>query len=641
LQRVDRAADTSGMSLLPANEPPPQPRIDRLWWPLLAAILLVAIVVRGLYLAQFATLPFFAAPVGDSAAHLARATEIAAGKLLPSRPFFYCSIFYPYFLAVVLGALHGSLVWVCAMQLLAGVVVVALLARMARALFGTLAGLAAGTLAALYGPSAFLEADILGVAWGQLTLAVAMAACLAWSRASERGREGGAALLGLAGLAFGFAIVERPNLLIVALLTAAWCARASSRRDAIRGLASFALGVALPLAAVLALNVVGTGQWVPLTTSSGINLYLGYHPGATGTFEEPWEHEAPEFAARNIAWEETSLARASIEAGHPLTPQQASDWWRQKAVAFIVSHPGEAAWITVRKAALLLNADEVPNHLDFGFIRERAPALWLMPIGFGAVLGLGVLGAGDALRRRQRRRQVAFLLLVAGGTLLGLLPFTVTDRYRATLVPPLIVAAGAGVAALLRLARRRDERAARGVPAVLGATLVAVLVAALPLQRPLHGRDYWMLAEAHQANGNLPAAADAYERALAADGDRAEVYNNLALVDRAMGRRAKAEAELRRAIAVNPRLSYPHKNLGMLLIGSDQPDSALVELRVANRLAPDDAQTLAAIGALLAERGDAGGAAAAFAAARRLAPGDRRLADLMRRYASEPRAAVP
>jgi Flp pilus assembly protein TadD len=119
------------------------------------------------------------------------------------------------------------------------------------------------------------------------------------------------------------------------------------------------------------------------------------------------------------------------------------------------------------------------------------------------------------------------------------------------------------------------------------------------------------------------------------------VYNNLALVDRAMGRRAKAEAELRRAIAVNPRLSYPHKNLGMLLIGSDQPDSALVELRVANRLAPDDAQTLAAIGALLAERGDAGGAAAAFAAARRLAPGDRRLAELMRRYASEPRAAVP
>lgn len=624
----------------PASGTPPAtlvPEIERRWRWWLAAILLAALALRGFYLVEFASLPFFDAPVGDSAVHLARAAEIAAGKLLPSRPFFYCSIFYPYFLAAALTVFHGSLLAVCAIQLIAGVSLVGLLAWLARWLFGTLAGLATGVLAALYGPAVFLEADVLGVVWGQLALAVALAACLYAALPAKRERRRGAWILVLAGLAFGFASVERPNLLVVTLLASAWCARRSAPGAAMRTFACVLAGTALPLATVLALNVAGTGQWVPLTTSSGINLYLGYHPGATGTFEEPWEQEAPEFTARSGAWEETSIARASIEAGHPLTPQQASEWWQHKAFSFIAGHPLEATSITARKAALLLNGREVPNHLDFEFIRERAPALRWMPVGFGAVLALAVLGIGDAVRRERRRDAAWFLTLVTAGVVLSMLPFTVTDRYRATLVPPLIVAAGAGVAALMRLVLRREERSASGVPAVLGAALLAVLFAALPLQRPLRSRDFWMLAQAEQAHGHLPAAIVAYEQALRQGGPSAELYNNLALAYRATGRRDLAEATLRRAIACDPRLSYPHKNLGMLLIGGGSRDSALAELRVANRLAPDDAETLGAIGALLAERGDASGAARAFAEARLLAPNDRRLGELMRHYAPESR----
>ena len=52
----------------------------------LAAILLAGLVLRFIYLGQVAALPFFDAPVGDSAAHLERARAIAAGALLPSRP---------------------------------------------------------------------------------------------------------------------------------------------------------------------------------------------------------------------------------------------------------------------------------------------------------------------------------------------------------------------------------------------------------------------------------------------------------------------------------------------------------------------------------------------------------------------------
>ena len=611
---------------------PPWPA--RRWRAGLAVILCVAAVARLLYLREVAALPFFDQPVGDSAVHLKRAAEIATGVWLPARPFYYCSIFYPYFLAAALALFHGSLAAVCAIQALAGVAVVGLLAHLARRLYGPLAGLAAGALAALYGPFAFFESDVLGVVWGQLALVIAMIACVAWSEGESRRRPHVTAWLGLAGVALGLAAVERPNLLALAPVVAAWCLARAGRRRAWRPLGALAGGVALPLAIVLALNVAGSGQWVPLTTSFGINLSLGYHEGATGTFEEPWERADPDFAARHVEPEEAMVERASLETGRALDAREASAYWAHRALGFIRAHPAEAAAITLRKAALMLNAVEVPNHLDYGFIREHAPALWLMPVGFGAVLALAVLGFGDALLRRRRREDTGLLLLLAAGVLASVLPFTVADRYRAPLVLPLLVAAGAGVAVLARLARERHAGADRATVVILAASLVAALVAVVPLVRPLRGRDEWMLAQAWQARGDLPRAIAAYEAAVREQGDRGELLNNLAMAYRATGDRARAEATLRRAIAAAPALAYPHKNLGMLLIVRGARDSALAELREAERLAPGDAETAGAIGALLAERGERDAARAAFARARALAPGDARLRGLIEHYSA-------
>ena len=68
----------------------------------LAGILLLALLLRLIYLGQVASLPFFDHPVGESQVHLTLASQIAAGSFVPHRPFFYASVLYPYFLAVVL-----------------------------------------------------------------------------------------------------------------------------------------------------------------------------------------------------------------------------------------------------------------------------------------------------------------------------------------------------------------------------------------------------------------------------------------------------------------------------------------------------------------------------------------------------------
>lgn len=482
----------------------------------------------------------------------------------------------------------------------------------------------------------------MGSVWGLLGIATAMLLCVRWSERSPQTEVRWTGLL-LAGLALGSAAAERPNLVLLLPAIAGWCVwrtfRIASGAGAsrprlpalLRPAVAIGAGACLPLLLVTVLNFTASGEWIPLATSRGLNLYIGNHPGAVGTYDEPWAASAAEFNARHSELEDSSLLMASKLAGRTLTPEQASGLWTAKALDYIRSHPGQTAAVTARKAALLLNNAEVPNHLNFTFLRERAPALWLMPVGFGVVFALAVAGVGFLWAERRRRGDLVLLLLVAAVAGASVLPFFVTERYRAPLVPSLLVLAGAGAGAIAHRLRRPRSWTPRALR-VLGAATAAACFSIIPLSRPYLSRDYWMFAQAYAARGDLPAAAHAYEAAVQAGGDDGELLNNLGLTYRALGRRDRAEAALRRATRVAPALAYPHKNLGMLLISNAKPAEAMAELTAAARIEPDDAETQAAIGALYAERGDRTAAAAAFARSRRLAPGDARLARLIRHY---------
>lgn len=614
-----------------ADAPPSDKPGSRHWTLWLAAILVTGLSLRLMYLAQVYSLPFFDYPVGDSAIYLARAKEIMGGTWLPARPFFYGSMLYPYFLAGVLGSTGGSVVVVYILQVLAGTMTVAISALTARRLYGVRAGIITAALGTLYGPYAFLEADLLGVSWGLLFLAFCMYACIRWSNGLHA--PSGATsqyrwLLG-ASVSMGLAAVERPNLAIIIPLVAAWTGRRASPRSLQTG-SIVAVGSLLPLLAVFVLNVAGTGQWVPLTTSTGINLSIGFHSGAQGTFEEPWASGPSEFLAQETELETASIAMASREAGRPLSPMEASSHWTHKAVQFVSNNPQAACYITIRKVLLMLNDVEVANHLHFGFLRSQAPALWLMPIGFGIILILGTVGWASSLIKRESREHTMFLILVGGGIVVSVLPFFVADRYRAPLALPLLIASGAGVRAIVRLIRHGP--AERGAAVMLTGALVAGCVAAIPLVRPLVGRDYWMLAQAYEVRGDLAGAIRSYEGAVRAGEEDGALLNNLGLAYRQAGDRSAAVAAFRRAIAVDSTLALPHKNLAMVLIGQGDFAGAMIELLATLRHKPSDAEAIGAVGALLAERGDRKGAAEAFARALALAPKDPRLREMAVHY---------
>lgn len=565
--------------------------------------MLAGLLARVIYLQQVAGLPFFHDPVGDSALYLERAREILDGRFLPDGPFFYGGILYPWVLAGSALLFGANLYPVVLLQACLGCLTAWLMHRLVLAASldpgmpeARAAALAAAAGALFYGPFAFLEADILMVSW---TLPLVTGAALLMMRAVRSGAGAtpwrGAALLWWAGVALGLTATERPNLALLIPCAAAWTwiVLPPGRRREAAALAAAALAV---LAGIAAMNRAASGRWVLLTTSAGINFYIGNHAGASGTFDEPWSGTDRAFAAR-----ETDLRRAGVQmarrlSGRELDEVEASRFWLARGWEWIASNPGDAGRLYARKLALLWNAREVPNHLHFGFLREAAPALWLMPLGFAVAAPLGLYGLlSPAVRRTRARGGSSLLALFTAAPMLSVLPFFVADRYRIAVVPALVAASGPAVVRLAGLLASRATRPGGVLRSGLVAAAAAVSLA--PMGETDRSRDYWLMAQALKKQGRLEEAISWYSKASAASPRDSALRNNLGVALMQSGQHARAEEEFRKAIAAEPDLPLPHKNLGLLLLRAGRTAQAIESLRRSDALQPGDPEVAAALSA--------------------------------------------
>lgn len=97
----------------------------------------------------------------------------------------------------------------------------------------------------------------------------------------------------------------------------------------------------------------------------------------------------------------------------------------------------------------------------------------------------------------------------------------------------------------------------------------------------------------------VPAAIEAYGRALALDPQNASAENNLGLALRADKRTSEAIAAFRRALALKPNYEKAMTNLGSAYQETNQLDEALTILRTAVAIAPQDANAQCTLGNVL------------------------------------------
>ncbi len=567
-------------------------------------------------------------PMSDSEVYRTIAAQLASGGEA-ARTAFYWSPLYSLLLVPWADRSHASLV---ALQVAAGLLTLLLVFLAGRDARSARAGCLAAWIAALYAPFVLFQAKLLPA-----TLATALAFLGTWLVLRASRRPAARSWLA-AGLGFGAAGLLMPQLLLAPALVLVVLAAARPRGWA-RGGAILAASVLAAILPVAVRNAVVARDFVPVSSSAGFNLYLGFNPNADGLIGRPLEMYdfrpggRPLFAVE----EQEAFQRLFAERaeGRALAPSEVSAFWARRAVRFVRDEPGDALRLLRDKAVLALASYEFScsGHPEI----EKALS-WPLKIAFVPWAAVLALGAAGLVLTWPERRALWPLHVLPAAVLLYLLVFFVNSRFRLPAVPALAVLGGLAIDSLLGAPREARLRllslslaVALPVALVSGIALPAFVSESIVLDE-VYG--YRNLNVSAQKLGRLAQAADLLDRAAGRletrrrDARLGVNYEDVASAYLALGglARGRGDAGVARraydgAIRLNPESVRAYLERGALALAAGRPEDALADGGSATRIAPRlaDGHVLRARALLALDRRPEAESAAASAA--RLDPG--------------------
>ncbi|MCX8038640.1 MAG: hypothetical protein N3D11_16615, partial [Candidatus Sumerlaeia bacterium] len=292
--------------------------------------------------------------------------------------------------------------------------------------------------------------------------------CLVALQESSRRRDLWAAA---AGFLSGLACLGRGNFLMVVPVLAVACAVApaiarrgnlpqsptgskpwaeiQNPRSKITNLAPVAvylLAFVLPLSLTLWRNHYVSGQWVLITNNGPVLLYLGNASDSLGTSHYP-----------------ASYFKVIKRYGS----QYATPWLKELAED-VRAHPAEFIRLMLRKAWLFWNSYDIADNASYYAGKQFSWVLQWNPVAWLTVVPLAALGVWET--RRQWRRQT-ILYAYATAFAISIILVSITGRYRLGALIPMLVWAGAGLAAI---ARELGARQWKGAGIRCGAAAVGI-----------------------------------------------------------------------------------------------------------------------------------------------------------------------
>lgn len=330
---------------------------------------------------------------------------------------------YPLFLAAIgaaTGHAESTPPRVKVAQSILGGLIVWIIGLLAIRAGGPGPGVAAAGLAAVYPPFVWMPAYVLSeTLYSLAALSTALALQAAVDRAVAHDiREAGPLALLAGGLA-GSAVLIRPGMLFFLPLAAIWLI-ARRRRVLVVALLASAIAVIAPWTVR---NLGEHGRLVLVSTTGGVNFWIGNHPLARG--------EGDMAANPDIKRAELEFRRA-----HPgLTADELEPLYYRDALDHIAQRPGWWLGLLARKAFHTILPFGPSHAVHSTRYRVASAASYL------AVLPFAVAG-GRRLWSSARRPAALFLL--AASAMLSCLVFFPQERYRIPEIDPtLIVCAGA------------------------------------------------------------------------------------------------------------------------------------------------------------------------------------------------------
>ena len=527
-----------------------------------------ALLIRLIYVAQVQGDPFYTVLTFDSKDYDRQAHELLQNGLRHGGVYLLGPL-YVFFLAAAHLIAGHNLLFVMAVQAVLGAMTCVLVYKIGELAFDQATGATAAAIAAVYGPLVFYTAIVLTEpVLVFVNTALVYALTKAYLGGGERNWLFAGAILGVSSLG-------KPNILVLApaVIALNWLApgRKCKRTDALWLLA----GAAAIVAPVMLRNTLAGGV-APVTGNFGVNLYIGNHPNATGTYtplNDLLESSGDAYHFRNAT-------------GPPDDPGRlwgAETILRDRSLRYIMGEPLDWAALMLRKLMLYANVYEIPDMDNYNFLRDRS----ILPYMIGSmawIAPLGLLGIGWNLRSRKAWPAMAYVMTYG----LSFILFFVKARFRIALMPIIILFAADAIWRLARMWQGDREKLVKPAVALI------LLFAAVnnPYYNAAGDEDRGMLnpynnlGKEYSNLGETGMAIGYYLKAVEYNPRHYESYNNLGEAYNKAGEHAKAEDALRKAVLLDPDSPYARNNLGTALFNLGRSDEALQEYKAALKASP-------------------------------------------------------
>lgn len=543
----------------------------------LAAVFVIKLVV----LVQLKDHPLTQPDVGlDTSAYASLARQVVSGDLWLGPDTYFVSPLYIYFVAAGL-ALADSFTLVRLLQIALGTMAVGFIFLTAQLWFGRRAAWIATALAGLTGLFTFYEVLILQASLDVFLTSAALLA-LAVGLRSERARW-----FLIAGIVFGLATLNRPNMLAGAAAVA--IAALAARR--VKPALLIGAGLLIGIAPVALRNALVTKEFSLVSSHGGLNFFIGNGEGATGFYRQ-----IPGISPTIAGQARDARQLVSQKLGRPATAAEASDYFFDLGLQRLRAYPGEAISLFTKKLYFVFHGQHIALPYSFPFYAYDAnTALQLYAVGPWLIIPLGLVGLVAGLRRPalppsrkasadhrslgaggQGRRNFLIWLSFIPGYAAGVAMFFVAERYRLPILVPLIVTAAGAIDAAMRAVSAR-RYGAIALPAAAFVALVVILNWSHGLN---DGR--WQegvrMAERLAIIGQ-PDEADAWVKRLEPDEPRPGAARfAVGLQWLTLGQAARAVPYLTEAAARDPQRPEIAQALGQALLRTDRPREALPHL---------------------------------------------------------------
>ena len=506
----------------------------------------LAFLLRLIHLLEVMDTPFFQHLHTDPFMYHHWAVRITEGDWAGrSNPVFFLGPLYPYFLAVIYSIFGPSTFAACFFQVLLSAASCGLVYHLGRQLFGPVAGLLAGLLAAFYGMFIFFSGLILGatlIIFLDLLMLVMLVSGLqkpAWWKWV------------LAGVFFGLSAAARGNIVLFGPLAGlgivlyfgfkAW-------KKWVPAGAFLTLAFVATISPLFLHNLLVGDDFVPLTSNAGVNFFIGNNAHSDGIYMRNARYKGRPMglSVRDQQANFPEVAKKELE-DDDLKPSEVSGFWVDKTFEEIGADFGRWLGLLGNKLKYYFNAYEVPNNRNYYF-SKRFSALLRMPlVTFGLILPLALAGIVLSWRGFRKRSMLVFFFLAH---LVALAAFFVNARYRLVVVPVLLIYTGAMLRWFYVQFKKRSWTRL-GIVISLLALVYAFVYLKVP--RINYRANFLNLANAHRDLGSLELALHNYNQALNISPDFYYAYLKMGEVLTRLNRIDEAREALNKALRLAKR----------------------------------------------------------------------------------------